>query len=79
MFPPKLSFLAKTPWSWGRMHDILSEGCEIESCRQLEEPAIALRLKREEFGIGNETRTPAHERPLTRERARSNRTQTRKV
>ena len=27
--------LAKTPWSWGRMDDILSEGREIESRRQL--------------------------------------------
>ena len=44
-----LQFLAKTPWSWGRMHDILSEGCEIESRRELEEPAITLRSKREEF------------------------------
>ena len=31
------------------MHDILSDGCEIESRRQLEEPAIALRSKRKEF------------------------------
>ena len=65
---------AKTPWSWGRMHNILSEGREIESRRQLEEPAIALRSKCEEFGIGNETGMPARERPLTGERARSNRT-----
>ena len=58
------------------MHDILSEGCEIEFRRQLKKmPAIALRSKREEFGrFGNETGTPARERPLTRERARSNRT-----
>ena len=27
---------AKTPWSWGRMDDILSEGRKIESRRQLE-------------------------------------------
>ena len=27
--------IAKTPWSWGRMDDILSEGREIESRRQL--------------------------------------------
>ena len=26
---------AKTPWSWGRMDDILSEGSKIESRRQL--------------------------------------------
>ena len=57
------------------MHDILSEGREIESRRQLKEPAIALRWKHEEFGIGNETETPAREQPLMREWARSNRTQ----
>ena len=28
--------MAKTPWSWGRMRDILSEGQEIEPRRQLE-------------------------------------------
>ena len=28
---------AKTPWPWGRMYDILSEGGEIESRRQLEQ------------------------------------------
>ena len=27
---------AKTPWSWGRTYDVLSEGCEIETRRQLE-------------------------------------------
>ena len=35
---------AKTPWSWGRMHNILSEGRKIESRRQLQ-LAIALRSK----------------------------------
>ena len=29
--------MAKTPWSWGRMDEILSEGREIESRRQLEQ------------------------------------------
>ena len=33
----QLNSHAKTPWSWGRMVDILSEGREIESCRQLEQ------------------------------------------
>ena len=33
---------AKTPWSWGRMHVILSEERKIESRCQLEKPAIAL-------------------------------------
>ena len=38
-----LFFVAKTPWSWGRMYDVLSEGCEIEPRRQLNEKiAIAL-------------------------------------
>ena len=26
---------AKTPWSWGRMHDCIFSEREIESCRQL--------------------------------------------
>ena len=30
-----ISFWAKTPWSWGRMVDILSEGRKNESRRQL--------------------------------------------
>ena len=47
------------------MYGILSEGREIEPRRQLEQI-----IER----IGNETRTPARERPLTREQARSNRT-----
>ena len=38
--------LAKTPWSWGRMYDILSEGRKIESRRQLEKLPIAIRSKR---------------------------------
>ena len=64
----KLHLIAKTPWSWGRMHGILSEGREIDPRCQLE-PAIALRSKREER-IGNKTGTPARERPLTRAWAR---------
>ena len=52
---------AKTPWSWGRMYGILSEGREIESRRQLEQL-----IER----IGNENRH-AHEQPLTSERART--------
>ena len=45
---------------------IISEGREIKPRRQLEQI-----IER----IGNETRMPTRERPLTRERARSNRTQ----
>ena len=48
------------------MYSILSEGREIKPRRQLEQI-----IER----IGDETRMPARERPLTRERARSNRTQ----
>ena len=49
-----LTIKAKTPWSWGRMHDILSEGCKIEPRRQPIPAIAALRSKREEE-FGNET------------------------
>ena len=63
------------------MDDILSEGRKIESLCQLEQVAIAIRSKRKVEKFGNETRTPAHERPLTHERARSKwtRSEARKV
>ena len=55
------------------MDAILSEGRKIESCRQLETRHRINRNAKLKFG--NEARTPARERPLTRERARSNWTQ----
>ena len=53
------------------MDDILSEGCKIESHRQLCEREKKRRELRE---FGNETKTEercARKRPLTRERARN--------
>ena len=41
-------FSAKTPWSWGRMDDILSEGREIESRRQLEKAINQTNWKRKQ-------------------------------
>ena len=69
-FSHLLLMYAKTPWSWGRMHDILSEGREIETCRQLE--AILIEQ------IGNEKQARprttidarAHSKNWTRSQAR---------
>ena len=44
-----LGTYAKTPWSWGRMHDILSEGRKIESCRQLRNEKREREKKREKW------------------------------
>ena len=67
--------LVKTPWSWGRMDDIISEGRKIESCRQLNEKiAIASDRKTKielNWKRNKSTSMPARERPLTRVRARS--------
>ena len=67
------TLFAKAPWSWGRMHNILScillEGRKIESRRQLN-LAIALRSKRKER-IGNETNKHKNARPPTTTDART--------
>ena len=70
---------AKTPWSWGRMHDILSEGRKIESSRQLIPPSQKDQKTRGK--IWKRYRTQARERPETRGRAFSEwtRSETRKV
>ena len=51
--------LAKTPWSWGRMDAILSEGRKIESRRQLKTRHRINRNAKLKFG--NEAKTPARE------------------
>ena len=49
--------MAKTPWSWGRMHIILSEERKIESRCQLEKLAIALiEMQSEELETTHERR-----------------------
>ena len=64
--------IAKTSWSWGRMHNILSEGRKIESRRQLRNEREREKKAREIDRIWKRNKKRhARERTLTREHART--------